>query len=91
MPFKGESGVKITAKTGIDISSASVRRIYYAKPTGERGYWDATLESATSISYTTTSGDLNFTGTLKVQAYIVNETGEHYGTVAKIIVSGTLK
>lgn len=91
MPFKGESGVKITARTGIDISTATALRLYYQKPNGESGYWTAAVETPTSISYTTKAGDLNCTGTFKVQAFAVIDSHDHYGTIAKISVTGTLK
>jgi hypothetical protein len=90
MAYQNEIGLKITLKVGIDISTASVLRIYYLKPNGENSYWTASQEATTEISYTTIAGDLNCPGTFKLQAYVKIGTAEYYGNITRLSVSSTL-
>ena len=64
-------GKKIVLRVGMDISGASVLRIHYEKPSGTKGSWTATAESARSISHTLAASDLDEAGVWKVQPYAV--------------------
>ena len=41
--YVGQEDLTIKLSTGKDCSGASTLRIYYKKPSGSTGYWDATL------------------------------------------------
>lgn len=84
--YVGDIGVKLILNTTADISSASVRKIYYKKPSGTTGSWTAGEESSTSISYTTTSGDIDEAGKWTLQAYVEKGTWKLYGTEASLTV-----
>ena len=89
--YVGDIGVKLILNVTATISSSSVRKIYYKKPvSGDTGYWSATEESSTSISYTTGSGDIDESGTWKLQAYVEKGTWKLYGTEADLTVNASL-
>jgi hypothetical protein len=69
--YKGDIGRKFTLDAEEDISAASVLRIEYIKPDGVTGYWDGSVEDLQYAFYITQSaGDLDQTGTWKLQLYI---------------------
>ncbi|NIM60001.1 MAG: hypothetical protein GTO16_13835 [Candidatus Aminicenantes bacterium] len=69
--YKGDIGVKIILNVVTDITGSSARKIYYKKPdAGDTGSWDADQESSTSISYTTTTDDIDEAGAWRLQAYV---------------------
>lgn len=89
--FKGTIGQKIILNVGVDISTATTRRIKYLKPDGTEGYWSAAEESTTSISYTTTAAtDLNIAGTWRLQAYVVTPSWTTHGEMVRLMVKETL-
>lgn len=53
----GDIGAVIRLTSSFTLSGATGLRIYYTKPSGTKGYWDATLSGTTDIEYTTTSAD----------------------------------
>ena len=46
--YKGQTKLKIELTVNQDITDATVKRIKYQKPSGETGYWPATVSSATA-------------------------------------------
>ena len=83
-------GKKITLNVGMDISGASALRIYYQKPSGTKGHWTATAESARSISYTLAASDLDEAGVWKVQPYAVVGDEAIYGDIERFEVRENL-
>lgn len=78
--FKGDLGTKLVVDTDVDISLATVLKIYYIKPDGTKGSWTGTLEGTDSISYTTTTtSDLGQVGLWILQAYVEMSGGKWYG------------
>jgi hypothetical protein len=49
--YVGQSALTFKLDTEIDLSSASDTRIYYKKPSGSTGYWDATTTETTKLKY----------------------------------------
>ena len=41
--YVGQTSVKIEATVGEDLTSATVKRIYYSKPSGSTGFFTATV------------------------------------------------
>jgi hypothetical protein len=69
--YIGDIGTKLSLDIGENVSTATVKRIYYLKPDGKEGWWAATLETGNLIlSYTTKAGDLDVAGSWKLQAYV---------------------
>ena len=82
--FVGDIGKKIILTVGVDISAATTRRIIYRKPNGKTGYFTASQETTTSISYTTTAvTDIDEAGGWQFQAYVVTSTWTQYGTIVR--------
>lgn len=68
--FKTQSLLSIIADTKYsDLASASVKRILYTKPNGEKDYWDADV-SGTKLIYNVSNGDIDMEGVWKFQTYI---------------------
>lgn len=92
MIFKGDIGVKITVDTVIDVSSATVKKIFYRKPDGTSGYWTGTLEADnTHLSFTTTVlTDLDVVGMWTCQSYVEMPGFSGFGEVTlEVIVRAT--
>lgn len=69
--------------TAVDVSSATTKTIYVRKPSGTKDSWTATFTTDGSdgkITYTTTTGDIDETGTWLVQGYVEIGTSKHYST-----------
>ena len=89
--FVGATGKKIVCRCYIDISAATTKQIKYEKPDGTDGAWDASEETTTSLSYTTTAAtDLNIAGDWKFQPYVVTPTWTEHGEIDKLTVKETL-
>jgi len=63
----GDIGGVIRLTSTFDLSGATGLRIYYTKPSGAKGYWDATLSGTTDIEYTTSEDDLDESGQWRFQ------------------------
>jgi len=79
---KGDVGTVIDLNVGSDISSATVRKIIYQKPSGTVEEWAATLYGTTHIRYTTVADDIDEVGMWRFQAYIETPSGKWYGDIA---------
>ena len=89
--FIGDIGIKIILEVGADITTAISQKIKYRKPSGERGVWTATQETATSISYTTIAAtDLNEIGVWLLQSYVTMPSWALSGKIAKFSVIATI-
>lgn len=69
--FVNQGLLEIIIDTKTDISTASLLRIDYKKPTGIKGSFAGTLEGTTKIKYQCTNSDLNVIGLWQFQAYVV--------------------
>ena len=79
--------LKIILNVGVNIEAATTRQIKYRKPDGTSGYFTATEESSTSISYTTVAiTDLNLKGNWKLQSYIITPTWTNHGDIIRLTV-----
>lgn len=80
--FKDDVGVQFLVDTGIvnaTLATASKTEIRVRKPGGDDVTWTATV-SGTSLSYTTSDGDLDESGTYKIAAYVEWTTSStHWG------------
>ena len=77
----------------VDITAASVLRIYYEKPDGiTRGFWVASEEADTQISYSTTATtDFDQTGLWKFQAWVVTPSWSLPGEMVEQLIESTIK
>ena len=80
--YLNDIGTLIDLDTGEDISSATVQRIKYRKPSGATGYWVGVIGTdTTSVEYTTIDGDLDEIGTWTTQVYIEMPTWKGHSTM----------
>lgn len=88
--FVGDVGIDIRLDCGIDISTATVRKIVARSPKGVKKTWSATLRGTTELSYITQDGDINESGVWKLQAYVEMPLMKCYGTVVTLPVENPL-
>lgn len=69
--YVGDVGTEIILDCVIDISTATVLKIFVRKPDSTATVeWNAVAEGTTKIKHVAADGDLNYPGTYTVQAYI---------------------
>lgn len=89
--FVGDVGTEFILDCGVDISTATVRKIIVRKPiTGERVEWSAVAEGTTSIKYTTILGDISSAGIMTLQSYIEMPAWKGYGNKVNITISSPI-
>ena len=89
--FAGDIGTEFILDCGVDISTATVRKIIVRKPvTGERVEWTAIAEGTTAIKYTTILGDISTAGIMTVQAYIEMPTWKGYGSKVNVTINSPI-
>lgn len=89
--FVGDVGTEFILDCGVDISTATVRKIIVRKPvTGEKVEWTASAEGTNSIKYTTIEGDISSPGIMTLQAYIEMPNWKGYGTKVNVQVSAPI-
>jgi hypothetical protein len=79
----------IKLNAGEDLSSATVKRIYYRKPSGTQSFWAASLDATNQIlQYSTTATtDLDEDGEWVLDGYIESPTWNGYSTSIKMQVN----
>lgn len=89
--FVGDVGTEFILDCGVDISTATVRKIIVRKPvTGQRVEWNAVAEGTNSIKYVTVDGDISAAGIMTVQAYIEMPTWKGYGNKVNVTVTAAI-
>ena len=85
--FVGDVGTEIVLDCGVDISSATLRKIIVRKPmSSTRTEWNAIAEGSTSIKYVTTEGDIDSAGIMTLQAYVEMPNWKGYGNKVNVNV-----
>ena len=68
--FKTQGYATITLETGVNISSATTKKILYKNPEGATGFFTASLSGTTALTYQLTDTDLTVSGEWQFQAYV---------------------
>ena len=79
--------------TAIDVSSASVKKIYFQDPSGNKSVEDASFYTDGSdgiIQYTAVSGDIDETGNWQIQGYVETTDGKFFSEKESFAVLSTL-
>ena len=63
-------GTEIIVDCGVNVSTATVRKIYVRSPTGAKKNWNASAEGTTAIKYALIEGDIDISGEWELQSYI---------------------
>lgn len=82
--YKGQTLLTIKLETGLDISSATVKKINYKKPDGTIGSWTASADGTTKLSYSITANDINQVGIWKMQAFVTIAGKDAYGDTVDV-------
>jgi len=82
--FKGDAGTKIILDAGSNISTGTAFKIYYEKPSGATGSWDAELEGTQTAYYITQTTDLDQSGEWKFQLYVELPDWKGRGDIASL-------
>ncbi len=83
--YRNDWGVIFSVYVGIDLTLSTTRKLKIIKPDGRNVEWTATVTTpATSgyLGYTSVSGDLDVTGTYKINAYVTFPSGAFTGETA---------
>lgn len=73
--YQNEIGTAIILQTGVDISTATVHKIFLKKPDGTSEEKTATIENTTDLQYITITGDLAECGEYMAQGYVELPSG----------------
>lgn len=85
--FLGDTGTEIVLDCGVNVTTATVRKIVARKQNGVKVTWLASLDGTNAIKYTTTEFDLDVAGTWYLQAYVEMPNWKGYGGKAMLTVS----
>lgn len=85
--YIGEVGTDIILETGKALAGATLLNIKYQKPDGTTGSWTGTIDTATKVKYTLSSGDIDQAGVWTFQAYVEVAGGKWYGQTARLTFS----
>jgi len=81
----------IVLKCGIDVTAAQNPKIAVEKPDGSTTEWNATVNDATSLVYTTTGSDLDQVGDYKLQTLPDLPSGYARGRAVGLTVKDDFK
>ena len=77
--FQNDVGVRLEIDTGVDLSTATVKKLTVKKPDGSLVEWTNTTTSGTKIIYVSEVGDFSMTGKHHVAAYVEFPSSKHTG------------
>lgn len=87
------NGTNITIKLieqGVNLNNSTSAQIYYKKPSGQTGSWNATIVSNHEITYNTTVGDIDIPGLWILQGFVVKAGVTYWTSLAEMIVEAHL-
>ena len=85
--FVNDVGTDIILNCGVDISTATVRKIRAKNPLNVVVEWVAVASGIDSIKYTLQTGDVSIAGLWKLQAYVEMPGWKGRGTWADLVVA----
>ncbi len=89
--FKTQTLLDLILDTNIDITSATVTRIYYEKPDGSVGFWAGTVEDTTKIKYAIQTDNIDTAGTWRFQTQVVIGGRTGWGDIVQVEVKEFLE
>ncbi len=88
--FVSQTLLTLQLDTGIDITTSTVQKILYQKPTGVKGEFTATVADTTKVSYNVQANDLDQAGTWIMQSFVTLGGVDGYGDKVYITVEPNL-
>lgn len=80
------TNILITLHANHNLSNPTTARIYYQKPSGEKGFWPATLVGNDQLQYNTNVGDIDIPGIWILQGYVLKEGNTYWTSIAQMVV-----
>lgn len=80
------TNILITLHANQNLSSPTTTRIYYQKPSGEKGFWTATMLGNDQLQYNTNIGDIDIPGIWILQGYVLKAGNTYWTSIAQMVV-----
>ena len=80
------TNITITLHANHNLSNPTICEMYYKKPSGQTGYWTATMVGNDQITYTTSVGDVDLPGIWILQGKVVKGGVTYWTSIAQMIV-----
>lgn len=87
--YINEVGKILKLDTGINVDAATSQSVYVNKPDGTVASWDGSIVDSNYVQHTTEAGDLDQSGTYRVQAVVTVGGIERKGNTARFTVYPT--
>jgi hypothetical protein len=89
--FVGDVGTELRFDIGVESADVQVAKIKVVKPDKSTVEWDAVVGPGdTEVSYTIQEGDLDISGTWKLQVYVELPGWKGHGSIVSMKVKETL-
>ena len=80
------TNILITLHANHNLNNPTTTRIYYQKPSGEKGYWTATMLGNDQLQYNTNIGDIDMPGIWILQGYVLKAGNTYWTSIAQMVV-----
>lgn len=84
--YVGEINTEIRVDCGIDVSTASVKKLIIKKPNGQIIERIPTVYNRRYLRYFTTAEDFDMSGEYELQAYVVTDSWQGYGQTVSFVI-----
>ena len=80
------TNITITLHANHNLSNPTSSEIFYKKPSGQTGAWNATMIGNDQLTYTTAVGDIDIPGIWVLQGKVVKAGVTYWTSLAQMIV-----
>ena len=80
------TNITITLHANHNLSNPTTCEMYYKKPSGQTGFWNATMIGNDQITYTTSVGDIDMPGVWILQGYVLKAGNTYCTSIAQMVV-----
>lgn len=84
------TNITITLHANHNLSNPTSCEIFYKKPSGQTGAWNATIVGNDQITYTTSVNDVDIPGIWVLQGKVVKAGATYWTSLAQMIVEDHL-
>ena len=78
--------ITITLTSNVNVHQPDVAEIYYKKPSGQTGYWTATVQGNHNLVYSTSVGDVDIPGVWVLQGKVIKNGSTYWTSLVQMIV-----
>lgn len=84
------TNITITLHANHNLNNPTTCRIYYKKPSGGTGYWNATMVGNDQLTYVTLDNDIDVPGVWVLQGYVLKDGTDYWTSLAQMVVEAHL-